>query len=99
MELNTLPYLPQQKGFNLKFCCEGPRGRATFMPTSRNNTVNAPASCLQRQAVAIALPVASRLLKNVASYQATDGEPHWVATQGKLRTIKQQVAQSILRRV
>lgn len=69
------------------------------MPTSRNNTVNAPASCLQRQAVAIALPVASRLLKNVASYQATDGEPHWVATQGKLRTIKQQVAQSILRRV
>lgn len=82
MELNTLPYLPQQKGFNLKFCSDGLQGRTTFTPTSRNNAVNAPASCLQRQAVAIALPVASRLLKNVVSYQATDGEPHWVATQG-----------------
>lgn len=69
------------------------------MPTSRNNTVNAPASCLQRQAVAIALPVASRLLKNVVSYPATDGELRWVATPGKLRTTKEQAVQSIPRRV
>ena len=49
--------------------------------------------------MAITLPVASRLLKNVVSYQAADGEPHRVAAQGNLRITKQQVIQSLLRRL
>ena len=49
--------------------------------------------------MAITLPVVSRLLKNVVSYQAADGEPHRVAAQGNLRITKQQVIQSLLRRL
>lgn len=45
------------------------------------------------------LPVASRLLKNVVSYQAADGEPHRMAAQGNLGTTKQQVVQSVVRRI
>lgn len=71
--LNTLPYLLEQKKFNLKFCLKDHRAGPHLC--QHPDTSNAPASWSQNQAVAVTLPTTLRLLKSIVSFQATKEDP------------------------